>query len=173
MSIHIIIDGYNLIRQSKKLSALDLQDIQMGREALVEMLAVYKRIKAHHITVVFDGTRSALLSRQSSRQKGLTIVFSRSGESADTVIKQMAQREGEKALVVTSDLGIVRSVEAWGAATISSQDFEEKLALSDYVAGAELDRDAYSGWKPTTKKKGPRRRLSKKQRKTKAKTRKL
>jgi predicted RNA-binding protein with PIN domain len=38
MSIHIIIDGYNLIRQSGYLSGLDLQDIQLGRQALIDML---------------------------------------------------------------------------------------------------------------------------------------
>ncbi len=173
MSIHIIIDGYNLIRQSKKLSALDQQDIQLGREALVDMLATYKKIKAHRITVVFDGTRSPLLSQQRDRQKGITIVFSHNGESADTVIKQMARKEGEKALVVSSDLDIVRTVEARGAATISAAEFENKLTLSHYAGAMGLDRDAYNGWQPTTKKKGPSRRLSKKQRKTKAKIRKL
>jgi hypothetical protein len=37
----------------------------------------------------------------------------------------------------------------------------------------ESDRDDYDGWTPTTKKKGPSRRLSKRQRKNKAKIRKL
>ena len=173
MSIHIIIDGYNLIRQSNQLSAIDLQDIQLGRDALVDMLAAYKKIKAHRITVVFDGTRASLLSLQRDRQKGITIVFSHIGESADTVIKQMARREGQKVLVVSSDLDIVHTVEARGAATISSEDFENKLTLSQYAGGMEIDRDAYDGWKPTTKKKGPSRRLSKKQRKTRTKIRKL
>ena len=173
MSIHIIIDGYNLIRQSKKLSALDLQDIQLGRDTLIGMLATYKKIKAHRITVVFDGTGSPVLSRQRDRQKGITIVFSKNGESADTVIKQMARREGEKALVVSSDLDIVHSAESRGAATIAAEDFENKLALSLYVDGMEIERDAYTGWKPTTKKKGPTRRLSKKKRKAGAKIRKL
>ena len=45
MSIHIIIDGYNLIRQSNRLSILDLQDIQLGRDALVDMLAAYNQKK--------------------------------------------------------------------------------------------------------------------------------
>jgi predicted RNA-binding protein with PIN domain len=137
------------------------------------MLAAYKKIKAHRITVVFDGTRSPLLSLQRDRRKGITIVFSHHGETADAVIKQMAHREGEKALVVSSDLDIVRSVEARGAATISAPDFEDKLTLSRYAAGMEMDRDAYDGWKPTTKKKGPSRRLSKKERKTRTKIRKL
>ena len=85
----------------------------------------------------------------------------------------MAGREGEKALVVSSDLDIVHTVEARGAATISAVDFENKLNLSYCTAGMEIDRDAYSGWKPTTKKKGPSRRRPKKQRKTRARIRKL
>jgi len=173
MSIHIIIDGYNLIRQSKQLSALDLQDIQLGREALLDMLAAYKKIKAHRITVVFDGTRSPMLTLQRDRRKGITIVFSHNGESADTVIKRMARLDGEKALVVSSDRDIVQAVEAGGSATISAPDFEFKLTLSHYAGGMDIDRDAYQGWKPTTKKKGPSRKLSKKQRKTRVKIRKL
>jgi predicted RNA-binding protein with PIN domain len=74
MSIHIIIDGYNLIRQSNSLSDLDRQDIQLGREALLDMLAAYQRIKRHMITVVFDGTNAPPFSQHENRVKG--IIFS-------------------------------------------------------------------------------------------------
>lgn len=173
MSIHIIIDGYNVIRQSANLSVLDLQDIQLGRQALVDMLATYKKIKAHRITVVFDGTRAPQFSKLQDRQKGIAIIFSHNGESADTVIKKMADREKQKALVVSSDQEIVRSAASSGAATISALEFENKLTMSAHMAGMEPDRDDYEGWKPTTKKKGPGRRLSKRQRKNRAKIRKL
>ena len=173
MSIHIIIDGYNVIRQSNNLSALDLQDIQLGRLALVDMLAAYKKIKAHRITVVFDGTRAPRFSQQRDRQKGISILFSHTGESADAVIKKMANREKQQALVVSSDLDIVRSAESSGAATISALDFESKLMMSANMAGMEPNRDDYNGWKPTTKKKGPSRRLSKRQRQNRAKISKL
>jgi hypothetical protein len=39
--------------------------------------------------------------------------------------------------------------------------------------GLQFDRDDYNGWRPTTKKKGPSRRLSKRQRKNSAKILKL
>ena len=173
MSIHIIIDGYNLIRHSKDLSTLDLQDIQLGREALIGMLAAYKKIKAHRITVVFDGTRAPDLAQQRDRQKGISIIFSHHGESADAVIKKMAAGEKQKALVVSSDQDIVRSAESSGAATINANDFENKLILATQLNGAGSDRDDYDGWTPTTKKKGPSRRLSNRQRKNQAKVRKL
>ena len=173
MSIHIIIDGYNFIRQSKRLSILDLQDIQWGRETLVDMLAAYKRVKPHRITVVFDGTRAPAFSQQRDRHKGISIIFSHQGESADTVIKKMAYQERHGALVVSSDQDIVQAAAASGAATVSTKDFENKLAMSMDIDRFQIDRDSYSGWQPTTIKKGPSRRLSKRQRRNRAKIRKL
>ena len=173
MSIHIIIDGYNLIRQSKRLSILDLQDIQLGRDTLVDMLAAYKKVKSHHITVVFDGTTAPLFSQQRNRHKGISIIFSHEGKSADTVIKKMARKERQRALVVSSDQDIVQSAADSGAATVSAHDFENKMTMSMDMDGLQFDRDDYNGWRPTTKKKGPGRRLSKRQRKNSAKILKL
>ncbi len=90
MSIHIIIDGYNLIRQSNSFSDLDRQDIQLGREALLDTLATYKRIKRHKITVVFDGTNAPPFSQSENRIKGIKVKFSRRGELADSLIKSPA-----------------------------------------------------------------------------------
>ncbi len=150
-----------------------MQDIQLGRDTLVDMLAAYKKVKSHRITVVFDGTTAPLFSQKQDRQKGISILFSHKGESADTVIKKMARKEGQRALVVSSDQDIVNSAAASGAATVSANDFENKLTLSIDINGLQSDRDDYDGWQPTTKKKGPSRRLSKKQRKNNAKIRKL
>jgi len=59
MSVHIIVDGYNVIRQSPDMGLLDRQALQLGREALVDKLAAYKRLKGYKITVVFDGAGEA------------------------------------------------------------------------------------------------------------------
>ncbi len=166
MSLHIIIDGYNLIRQSATLSDLDRQDIQLGREALINMLAAYKKIKHHKITVVFDGTNAPFISLHRDKIKGIEINFSRIGESADTVIKRMALTEREKALIVSSDMEIVNAVTSQGASTISSPMFEEKIAMAKYMSVKDIDSENEGGWIPTTKKKGPSKRLSKKNEKT-------
>ncbi|MBC2695357.1 MAG: NYN domain-containing protein [Desulfobacteraceae bacterium] len=173
MSLHIIIDGYNLIRQSTTLSDLDRQNIQLGREALLNMLVAYKKIKRHKITVVFDGTNAPFLFQREDKIKGVEIKFSRNGELADTVIKKMAAKEREKALVVSSDMGIVNAVASQGASTISSPMFEEKIAMAEYMSAKGVDRENKGGWIPTTKKKGPRKRLSKIKRKNRLKIKKL
>ena len=107
MSLHIIVDGYNVIRQSQQLSILDLRDIQEGREALQDILVEYQKTKGHRITLVFDGTNAVSLDSQRQRFRGIEILFSRNGETADTVIKRMASREKERALVVSSDRDII------------------------------------------------------------------
>jgi len=160
LPIHIIIDGYNLIRQSTELSRLDRQELQSGREALIDLLASYKKIKAHKITVVFDGTGAPGFSRNRDRIKGITVIFSRRGETADSVIKKMAASEKEGALVVSSDRAVTSFAQSRGSAIIDS-------------ISKGLDEEPDSGWKPTTRKKGPRRRLSKKARRSRAKINKL
>jgi hypothetical protein len=173
MSIHIIIDGYNLIRQSKSLSALDQQDLQLGREGLLDMLSAYKRIKRHTVTVVFDGINAPPFSQHKDQIKGIKVIFSHNGESADTVIKRMAAKLREKALVVSSDLDVIHFAASKGSATIDSPGFEEKMAMAVYMDIKEIESEETVGWIPTTKKKGPGRRLSKRQRRNRVKIKKL
>lgn len=173
MSIHIIIDGYNLIRQSGFLGSLESQNIQAGRDALVQMLTAYKRVKRHNITVVFDGSSASCDCPSRDRIQGISIVFSRCGELADAVIKRMAAKEKEKAIVVSSDQDIIRHSAAFGCATLSSPVFEHKLSMACQLNSGEQDSDSSEGWIPTTRKKGPSRRLSRRKRMNLLKTDKL
>jgi predicted RNA-binding protein with PIN domain len=174
MGLHLVIDGYNLIRQSDWLGDIDRRSLQRGREALISALARYKKLRGHRITVVFDGGQAPGFGDRRDRRGGIEIRFSRQGELADTVIKRMCSRERGQVLVVSSDTEIVRYAEARGAATIASPAFEDKLMMAEHMNvsdGASEEVDA--GWQPTTRKKGPARRRSKRQRRNWLKTRKL
>jgi hypothetical protein len=162
-----------LIRQSTTLSDLDRQDIMLGRDALIDMLAAYRKMRPHRITVVFDGRNSPVFSPQRNRQKGISVRFSRSGESADDVIKHMASREREKALVVSSDREVAVSAASCGAATISAQAFEARIEMAAHLDSPIREAADDAGWTPTTKKKGPARRLPKKRRRNRMKIKKL
>jgi hypothetical protein len=85
----------------------------------------------------------------------------------------MATREREKAMVVSSDLDVVNFAASMGATTISSHAFEEKITMAVYMDTKGLESQDQSGWTPTTKKKGPSRRLSKRKRRNRIKIRKL
>ena len=175
MTVHIIVDGYNVIRQSKALAPLDRRDLAEGRQALIDMLAAYKRLKGHPITVVFDGSGEFDLYDSRDQEKGIKIRFSRQGETADAVIKRMAAHDKQKALVVSSDREVVDYCAGQGAATISAVEFEGKMALAAFmdVKGMVPESGGDERWALTTKKKGPSKRLTKKQRLNQKKLNKL
>lgn len=166
MSLHIVIDGYNLIRQSREFSSLDRQDLQLGRESLALALAAYKKTKPYKITVVFDGADAPEGMVRRDRIKGIEMRYSGPGELADEVIKRMAAREKQKLLVVSSDGDIVRFAQSMGSTVVSAREFEQRLMMACYSDAMGADAgDEEGGWAPTTKKKGPSRRLPKNRRK--------
>ncbi len=175
MPVHIVIDGYNLIRCSPALAPIDRKDLELGRDALVQRLAAYKRLKGHQITVVFDGAAGYFGFEKSYTEKGIKIRFSRPGETADAVIRQIASREKSKVLVVSSDRAVTDFSASQGAATISAAGFEQKLEMAAFmeVKGADASEKAGEERVLTTKKKGPGKRLSKKNRKNQKKLLKL
>ncbi|MFP4531736.1 MAG: NYN domain-containing protein [Desulfobacterales bacterium] len=175
MALHIIVDGYNLIRQSRVMGPIDQQDLELGRQTLLERLAAYKRIKGHQITVVFDGAAQYTVFDRTDREKGINVRFSRHGESADAVIKRMAGRERQKALVVSSDREVIGFSESQGAAVIDSLEFEQKLEMAEYmnVKGLSPEAEEDAGGRLDTRKKGPGKKPPKQKRKHQKKIRKL
>jgi predicted RNA-binding protein with PIN domain len=169
--MHLIVDGYNLIRQSSQLQLLDALDLQAGREALLELLAHYRSRSHHQITVVFDGWQSGGLKESRDRYQGILIVYSRRGEQADEVIKRLLRRERERALVVTSDREIQGCAEQVKAAWINASQFELSY-LHDPAGGPDQEAGAEASARGT-RKKGPARRLSKQLRQRQQRLKKL
>lgn len=172
MTLHLIIDGYNLMHQTHLQRSFQ-EDIQHLRQGLLDVLAVYKKKKHHRITVVFDGANAPVFSQRRDRIKGIDVKFSSNCESADTVIKKMAAREKEKALVVSSDREIIDFATKRGAATISSPHFYEKLIMATVDPVKSFDFGNKGSRASSPKKKGPHRRVSKRERKNRLKTSRL
>jgi uncharacterized protein len=169
--MHLIVDGYNVIRQSPRLQFLDVMDLQAGREALLELLAHYRRRSHHRITVVFDGWQRGDLKESRDRYEGILVIYSRRGERADEVMKRLLTQERERALVVTSDREIQVCAEQAKAAWISAGEFELSH-LNDPARAADPDAEANSSARGTHKK-GPARRLSKRRRQLQQRLKKL
>jgi len=168
--MHIIIDGYNLIRQSDFLRRFEKQSLEAGRQALLQQASLYRKQKGHRITVVFDGWENGSPFEERDRQGGITIVYSRRGEKADEVIKRMVLQKGEETVVVTSDRDIAGYVTRKGATSLTSPEFEAVIARTaassttpanaDCSPGKDEEDDHESGG---DRKKGPARRLSRRE----------
>ncbi len=164
--MHIIVDGYNLIRQSEALRRFERISLEAGRRELIRRLSLYKKNKGHKVTVVFDGWISGSPTEEREREGGITVVYSKLGEKADEVIKRLVRKGAEEILVVTSDREIADAALRSRSAAISVRDFESRLSnsLSSSLAKQasedleDSDRETHG-----TRKKGPSRRLSKKE----------
>ncbi len=121
--MHIIVDGYNLIRQSDVLRGHERQSLEAGRKALIRGLAQYKRLRGHRITVVFDGWEGGSPLEERDLAGGVAIIYSRLGEKADEVIKRLVAAGSEEILVVTSDREIATFAARRGKSSIASPEF--------------------------------------------------
>jgi len=154
--VKIIVDGYNLIRCSPSLREREREGLEGGREALLEELARYRRLKGHEITVVFDGMGNPHLGTRSYRRKGIRVVFTGSGRADDWIKGEVGR--GRKVVVVTSDREIREHVERVGSIAIGSGEFEEimmRTFLREVKGEEEEERP---------EKRGPARRLPKRER---------
>jgi predicted RNA-binding protein with PIN domain len=172
--IHMVIDGYNLIGQQKGLRG----DLEVKRKKLLADLSRYQHIKGHPITVVFDGWRSGWETEHEERANRISVIFSRQGERADTVIARLAKQMGNACVVVTSDREVQISARASGSTSIYSGEFETRLraALLNEARPGLMDKEEEEPTEDQPRfghKKGNPFRRSKAERKRIAKLRKL
>ena len=71
--MHIVVDGYNMILRARLGGGSGSAELESGREALVDALAAYKKIKPHKITVVFPPLSPAVFA-EISANKGFAYV---------------------------------------------------------------------------------------------------
>lgn len=172
MALHLIIDGYNLIRQSPGLSLLDARDLEAGREALIHSLADYRQRRPQNkITVVFDGWQGGALRESRDVCHGVGVVYSRRGERADEVIKRLLAREQGRAVMVSSDRELQDFAERKGATWVAASQFETQYLSKAETAYAGEEKESPPSRSGT--KKGPARRLKKSLRQKRQRLRKL
>lgn len=167
--MHLIVDGYNLIGRSGGLRG----ELLPLRRRLIESLSMYRRHKGHPITVVFDG-RGEHFSDEGVKSGGLSVVFSRDGETADEVIIRMAQSLGPACTVVSSDREVQRRIRCHGGTAIFAGEFEARLRAvlesSTLPVAEEEEEDRPDR---TTQKRGNPKRPSKAERQRQKRLRRL
>jgi len=173
--MHILIDGYNLIRQSDSLRNYERQSLEKGRRALIAKLIEYEKRRRHKITVVFDGWKNGSADERRDRAGKINIIYSRHGEKADDVIKRIASQTAEDTLVVSSDREIASYITRCGRTALTSLEFEAIMnrvispSPEDNVAADKQDENSDR----QSKKKGPSKRLPRAKRQAQTKINKL
>ncbi len=115
-SVHLLVDGYNVTKTGYGEQVLEVQ-----RHRLVTGLTALAARTGAEITVVFDGA-SVEGVRTGPTARGVRVLFSRAGETADDVLRALVDGEpvGRPLVVVTSDRAVVQDVRRAGATTTDS-----------------------------------------------------
>ncbi|MDO5709789.1 MAG: NYN domain-containing protein [Coriobacteriales bacterium] len=151
----LVVDGYNVIYGTVRYQGLidehagagALADVAhlsrdpyghdpfgRAREALLADVAAYAQ-GTYDPVIVFDGAGNLSEDRPDFSSAGVRIVFSRTGESADTVIERLvtrARHENRDVLLVTSDNTIRFTVGGIPVTSISSQLLATDLGHVDH-----------------------------------------
>lgn len=160
----LVVDGYNVIGATPRYSGLidehagagALVDVaslsrdpyghdpfESARRTLLSDVATYAQGRYDAI-VVFDAAHNLSDERPSFSPGGVRMVFSRTGESADTVIERYATRareQGREVLLVTSDNAIRATVGGIPVTCISSKLLAHDMQVTNSeVAIARDDR---------------------------------
>lgn len=130
-----LVDGYNVIRREPDLAGAEERGLQAGRAALLRLVGDAARRSGERFTVVFDG---APVGAPAGSAGQVEIVFSRPPQKADDVLRTLAQRWREAAVVVTSDRMVQDAARRAGATAVTAEAF---LAALDAPGAPDTDDD--------------------------------
>jgi predicted RNA-binding protein with PIN domain len=123
----ILVDGYNVIKRDASFEALSLKSLAAARQLLVNQIATRYRHTPHQVIVVFDGDG---ISEQSTQDRRVRIVYSRAGETADTVIARLAasaRAAGHEVELYSDDSEVRQSVAQQGGSVGSTNQLTKHL----------------------------------------------
>ncbi|SOD58778.1 Predicted RNA-binding protein containing a PIN domain [Streptomyces zhaozhouensis] len=121
---HLVVDGYNVTKTGYPTMPLERQ-----RARLMRGLAVLAAQSGAEMTCVFDGAELAapvLLTPP----RGVRVLFSPAGETADELIRQLVRAEpvGRPVVVVSSDREVAEGIARSGAWPVASRLLLNRLA---------------------------------------------
>jgi predicted RNA-binding protein with PIN domain len=120
---HLIVDGYNVT----KTGFADIP-LEQQRSRLIGAMAGIAAQTGAEVTVVFDGAERMV--GLPSPPRGVRVLFSRKGETADDLIRRLVRGEpaGRPLVVISSDREVADGVRRHGAYPLPSETLIRRMA---------------------------------------------
>jgi predicted RNA-binding protein with PIN domain len=121
--VHLLVDGYNVTKTGFPEISLEQQ-----RNRLVSSLGGLAAQTGAEVTVVFDGAERVIGLPPAPR--GVRVLFSRKGETADELIRRLVRAEpaGRPVVVISTDREVADGVRRHGAYPLGSSTLLRRLA---------------------------------------------
>jgi uncharacterized protein len=135
---HLIVDGSNLLHAWSELRGLEKKDRDAARSRLIETVRILHDLDSFELTIVFDGKGQDLVLEHPSGHATLTVVFTPSQLTADTVIEHLVGKSNpaSRCWVATDDRAERHTVDAVGGNSLSAGE------LAEWVRAAEARQRA-------------------------------
>src|SRR5215470_14728327 len=100
---YLLVDGHSIIFAWSELRKLHARRSSLAREALLKQLRDYQDWTGVRVVAVFDGKGKKV--EATSDPAEVQVFYSRSGQSADSIIERLASKYGKRfeLMVATSD----------------------------------------------------------------------
>ena len=125
---YLIVDGHSVIFAWPELRKLHGRRSSLAREALLKQLRDYQDWTAVRVVAVFDGKGKKVEAISDPAE--VQVFYSRSGQSADSIIERLASKYAKQyeLVVATSDSMEAETVHACGAESISPEGLRGLIA---------------------------------------------
>lgn len=122
----VLVDGYSVLHQWPRLQKLAGRSLEIRRNTLIALLEAYADHSGRRVTIVFDAYAVKHKPETAERPRGVEILYSGHGKTADETIERMVGDASQRSriLVVTSDNIERQTVETLGAQSVSAELFE-------------------------------------------------
>lgn len=130
---YVLVDGYNVIFSWDKLRDLAEENIDGARSSLTTILCNYQGFKGCELILVFDAYKVKGTHREVETVDGISIVYTKEAETADTYIERTSHKlaKNHRVRVVTSDALEQLIILGNGALRVSSRAFYEEVRQAE------------------------------------------
>ena len=126
---YLLVDGYNIIFASDELKKYADENLEMARNMLISRLCAYRAVRDCEIIAVFDAYRVSGKHREVETTGGISIVYTKEAETADSYIEKTSYElsKNNRVQVATSDNLEQIIILGGGALRLSARQFLEDL----------------------------------------------
>ncbi len=130
---YLLIDGYNIIFGWEKLKEIAMDNLEIARVYLIDRICNYQAMKKNNVILVFDAYKVKGAVREIEKHHGITVVYTKEAETADTYIEKTSTElsKNYRVRVATSDNLEQIIVFGHGAHRISALEFLKEIEMCE------------------------------------------
>lgn len=123
---YLFVDGYNIINSWSSLKSASKLNLDTARVELIEIMAEYQSFTDINVIIVFDAHLVKGSNQKEDKIYGLTIVYTKEHETADSYIERKLDQMGRNKTVrvATSDWVEQQVILSRGGTRISARELE-------------------------------------------------